>query len=70
MVTNHLYWLISLRFIIGRAFNPTLVFYFVFQFQEPERDDSFQLELSDTTGGAEIGRLARTIVTIVNDDGG
>ncbi|XP_064606373.1 sodium/calcium exchanger 2-like [Liolophura sinensis] len=36
--------------------------------QEPERDDSFQLELSDTTGGAEIGRLARTIVTIVNDD--
>lgn len=34
-----------------------------------EKDESFVIELRNPTGGASLGRLQRTIVTIVNDDG-
>lgn len=33
-----------------------------------ERDESFQLELMEAGGGAEIGKIKKTIVTIVNDE--
>ncbi|XP_050390881.1 sodium/calcium exchanger 2 [Patella vulgata] len=35
--------------------------------EKRERDDSFEVELGQCTGGAELGKLNRTIVTIVND---
>ena len=34
-----------------------------------QKDENFLLELSDPTGGAQLGKIKRTIVTIVNDDG-
>lgn len=34
-----------------------------------EKDESFLLELSVPTGGAQLGKIKRTILTIVNDDG-
>ena len=34
-----------------------------------EKDESFVIELRAPTGGATLGRLQKTIVTIVNDDG-
>ena len=34
-----------------------------------EKDETFIIELKDPTGGAKLGRLQSTIVTIVNDDG-
>jgi len=34
-----------------------------------EKDESFLLELSEPTGGAQLGKIKRTILTIVNDDG-
>ena len=37
--------------------------------QEYEKDESFEVELSDPTGGALLGRLKKTVVTIINDDG-
>lgn len=33
-----------------------------------ERDESFQVELMEAGGGAEIGKIKKTIVTIVNDE--
>ncbi|XP_071953755.1 sodium/calcium exchanger 3-like [Antedon mediterranea] len=36
--------------------------------QEYEKDESFQVELFDPTGGAQLGRLKKTVVTIINDD--
>eukprot|EP00794_Sanderia_malayensis_P009359 gene9359-10346_t len=33
-----------------------------------EKDETFLVTLSDPTGGATLGRLSRTVVTIVNDD--
>ncbi|CAG5136336.1 unnamed protein product [Candidula unifasciata] len=33
-----------------------------------ERDDSFQVELKDPTGGAILGKIHKTIVTIVTDE--
>ncbi|ESO84204.1 hypothetical protein LOTGIDRAFT_92127, partial [Lottia gigantea] len=41
----------------------------LFSSNKPERDDSFQIELLETTGGAKLGKLTKTIVTIVNDEG-
>lgn len=38
-------------------------------FQDPERDCSFMAELSTTTSGAKVGKIGKTIVTLVNDDG-
>ena len=38
-------------------------------FQEPERDCSLMAEITTPTTGAKIGKIARTIITIVNDDG-
>ncbi|KAK6170124.1 hypothetical protein SNE40_018596 [Patella caerulea] len=40
----------------------------LFPSNKPERDDSFQVELLETTGGAKLGRLTKTVVTIVNDE--
>ena len=37
--------------------------------KEFEKDESFVIELKNPTGGATLGRLQRTVVTIVNDDG-
>jgi len=38
--------------------------------QNKERDESFKLELTGTDcEGASIGRVAKTIVTIIKDDG-
>lgn len=34
-----------------------------------EKDETFILELSDPTGGAQLGKIKRTVVTLVNDDG-
>ena len=34
-----------------------------------EKDETFMIQLSETTGGLKLGRLKRTVVTIVNDDG-
>ncbi|XP_038065066.1 sodium/calcium exchanger 3-like isoform X2 [Patiria miniata] len=36
--------------------------------QEYEKDESFQIELFEPTGGAQLGRLKKTVVTIINDD--
>ncbi|XP_072167708.1 sodium/calcium exchanger Calx-like [Diadema setosum] len=36
--------------------------------QEYEKDESFEVELSEPTGGAQLGRLKKTVVTIINDD--
>ncbi|KAK3749975.1 hypothetical protein QZH41_008456 [Actinostola sp. cb2023] len=33
-----------------------------------QKDENFLLELSDPTGGAQLGKIKRTIATIVNDD--
>jgi len=33
-----------------------------------EKDESFMVEISKPSGGAKVGRLKRTVVTIVNDD--
>lgn len=33
----------------------------------PERDHSFQVELNTPTGGAELGKIPKTIVTLVTD---
>jgi len=38
--------------------------------QNKERDESFKLELTGTDcEGASIGRIAKTIVTVIDDDG-
>lgn len=37
--------------------------------QKKERDECFAIELGETDGGAELGKIKKTIVTIVNDDG-
>lgn len=34
-----------------------------------EKDETFILELSDPTGGAQLGKITRTVVNLVNDDG-
>ncbi|RZF45093.1 hypothetical protein LSTR_LSTR015765 [Laodelphax striatellus] len=34
----------------------------------PEKDECFEVELFDATGGARIGSINRTAVTITNDD--
>jgi solute carrier family 8 (sodium/calcium exchanger) len=34
-----------------------------------EKDETFVIQLRDPTGGATLGRLQKTVVTIVNDDG-
>ncbi|CAF1353970.1 unnamed protein product [Adineta steineri] len=35
---------------------------------EAEKDESFAVELYNPTGGAQIGKHAKTVVTIINDD--
>jgi len=34
-----------------------------------EKDECFEIELYDPEGGAKLGRVSRTAVTISNDDG-
>ena len=36
---------------------------------EFEKDENFELELFEPSGGAKIGKINRTAVTITNDDG-
>ena len=36
---------------------------------EFEKDENFEIELYDATGGSKVGRVNRTAVTITNDDG-
>ena len=36
---------------------------------EFEKDENFEIELFDPEGGATIGKVNRTAVTITNDDG-
>lgn len=36
---------------------------------EFEKDESFEIELFEPQGGAKLGKLNRTAVTITNDDG-
>lgn len=38
-------------------------------FQEKEKNEIFEVRLTETTGGAKIGQHQRTVVTIVDDDG-
>ena len=38
-------------------------------FQEQERDCSFMVELNAPTDGSELGKMCKTVVTLVNDDG-
>jgi solute carrier family 8 (sodium/calcium exchanger) len=33
-----------------------------------EKDESFSVELFDPKGGVKLGRLSKTVVTIINDD--
>ena len=35
---------------------------------EFEKDENFELELFDAGGGAKVGKINRTAVTITNDD--
>ncbi|CAF2958494.1 unnamed protein product [Rotaria sp. Silwood2] len=35
---------------------------------EAEKDESFAVELYDPTGGAQLGKHTKTVVTIINDD--
>ncbi|CAF4621678.1 unnamed protein product [Rotaria sp. Silwood1] len=35
---------------------------------ETEKDESFAVELYDPTGGAQLGKHTKTVVTIINDD--
>lgn len=35
----------------------------------PEKDEHFEIELFDPEGGAKLGQINRTAVTITNDDG-
>lgn len=37
--------------------------------QEAEKDECFKVELTELSPGAKMGRIQKTIVTIVNDDG-
>jgi hypothetical protein len=36
---------------------------------EAEKDESFAVELYGATDGASVGKKAKTVVTIINDDG-
>ena len=36
---------------------------------EFEKDENFEVELFEATGGAKVGKINRTAVTITNDDG-
>jgi hypothetical protein len=38
-------------------------------FQEDERDCSFSADIATAAAGAKIGKIGKTIVTIVNDQG-
>ncbi|KAL5018010.1 hypothetical protein ScPMuIL_003732 [Solemya velum] len=40
----------------------------IFESNKAERDESFQIELLECDGGAELGKINRCIITIVNDD--
>ncbi|XP_052779900.1 sodium/calcium exchanger 3-like isoform X2 [Mya arenaria] len=40
----------------------------LFESKKKERDECFAIELGDCDGGAELGKIRKTIVTIVNDD--
>lgn len=36
---------------------------------DPEKDECFEIELFEPTGGARVGNINRVAVTITNDDG-
>lgn len=35
----------------------------------PEKDECFEIELTDPTGGAVLGQITKMAVTITNDEG-
>ena len=37
--------------------------------QEAEKDECFKVILTEASGGAKLGRIHKSIITIVNDDG-
>ena len=37
--------------------------------QEMEKDENFKVILLEASGGGKLGRIKKTVVTIVNDDG-
>ena len=37
--------------------------------QTAEKDESFSIELFEPRGGVKLGRVGKTVVTIINDDG-
>ena len=41
----------------------------IYDDQEKEKDESFKVDLVGCSEGAKLGRIRKTIVTIVNDDG-
>ena len=47
-------------------------FYFKYIFfldKSAVKDESFSIELYDPKGGVKLGRVSKTVVTIINDDG-
>ena len=40
----------------------------VYDDQEKEKDESFRVEIFDPTPGAKLGRISKTVVTVVSDD--
>ena len=36
---------------------------------KPEKDECFEVEIFNPTGGAKLGRNNKTAITITNDDG-
>ena len=44
-----------------------IIYFFILQ--KAERDECFAIELGECDGGAELGKIKKTIITIVNDDG-
>ena len=38
-------------------------------FQEYEKDETFKVDLVEVSEGSKLGRIKKTIITIVNDDG-
>ena len=42
---------------------------FFFLDKTAEKDESFAIEIFDPKGGVKLGRVTKTVVTIINDDG-
>lgn len=69
-----------LHFFISSSFQLCVIIIFFMQTRrileipiindfDPEKDEHFEIELYDASGGARIGNINRVAVTIANDDG-